>query len=66
MSTRIFRENLLLNRLHVIEALYKVFRDFSANNDEVFELDFQFENEVPLLPEVIPTGGKNFYDDGII
>ena len=50
----------------MIEALYKIFRDFSANNDEVFELDFQFENEVPLLPEVIPTGGKNFYDDGII
>lgn len=58
-----FREDLIRNRVQLIETLCLIFKDYSINPD-VYEFDIECENPAPLLPEVIPIDGKNYVDRG--
>eukprot|EP01035_Chromulina_nebulosa_P027332 gene27332-35928_t len=62
-SEKISREDLIRNRIQLVEALCLIFKDYSANPD-VYEFDIVCENEVPLNPEVIPIDGKNYVEKG--
>jgi hypothetical protein len=57
-------EELLKNRIILIETAFKILSDYSQNQ-ETFEFDLLYDNlDAVLEPEVVPTAGKHYVYGG--